>query len=106
MTRSKAPLSILVVDDNPGARALCRHLLNEEAATGFIITEAESGAEALARIALEKPDCILLDYILRVLSAGLWRRRQIRLGRDSSAPIEAQNPSQDCAREDSYLACG
>ncbi|MGH8651439.1 MAG: hypothetical protein ACREYE_04275 [Gammaproteobacteria bacterium] len=42
----------------------------------------------------------------RVLSAGLWRRRQIRLGRDSSAPIEAQNPSQDCAREDSYLACG
>ncbi|MGH8652499.1 MAG: hypothetical protein ACREYE_10140, partial [Gammaproteobacteria bacterium] len=41
-----------------------------------------------------------------VLSAGLWRRRQILLGRDSSAPIEAQNPSQDCAREDSYLACG
>ncbi|MGH8650674.1 MAG: hypothetical protein ACREYE_00185 [Gammaproteobacteria bacterium] len=40
------------------------------------------------------------------LSAGLWRRRQILLGRDSSAPIEAQNPSQDCAREDSYLACG
>ncbi|MGH8651430.1 MAG: hypothetical protein ACREYE_04230, partial [Gammaproteobacteria bacterium] len=41
-----------------------------------------------------------------VLSAGLWRRRQILLGRDSSAPIEAQNPSQDCVREDSYLACG
>ncbi len=64
MTRSNAPLSILVVDDSPGDRALCRHLLNEEAATGFIIREAESGAEALARIALEKPDCILLDYIL------------------------------------------
>ncbi|MGH8655974.1 MAG: hypothetical protein ACREYE_29030, partial [Gammaproteobacteria bacterium] len=48
------------------------------------------------------PDARRLD---RVLSAGLWRRRQILLGRDSSAPIEAQNPSQDCAREDSYLAC-
>jgi two-component system, sensor histidine kinase and response regulator len=64
MIPSSAPLSILIVDDNPGDRTLYRRLLAEADATGFVITEAESGAEALGRVTLEKPDCILLDYRL------------------------------------------
>ncbi|MGH8606848.1 MAG: sensor histidine kinase [Gammaproteobacteria bacterium] len=64
MSPSSAPLSILIVDDNPRDRALYRHLLAEADATGFVITDAESGEGALARMTLEKPDCILLDYRL------------------------------------------
>lgn len=64
MIPSSAPLSILIVDDNPRDRALYRHLLAEADAAGFVITEAESGEGALARMTLEKPDCILLDYRL------------------------------------------
>ncbi len=59
-----APLSVLIVDDNPRDRALYRHLLAEADATGFLITEAEYGKGALAQMTLEKPDCILLDYRL------------------------------------------
>ncbi|MFC9848421.1 response regulator transcription factor [Streptomyces sp. NPDC060223] len=51
--------TLLIVDDDPGFRSAARELL--EADGDFHATEAGSGAEALAAVARERPDAVLLD---------------------------------------------
>jgi two-component system cell cycle sensor histidine kinase/response regulator CckA len=55
------PPRILVVDDEANDRQLLEVLL---AAEGFTIVTASSGAQALAVIALDPPDLILLDVMM------------------------------------------
>lgn len=61
MTSSPRQRSVLVVDDHPPMRTLCR--VNLEAA-GFRVLEAADGAEALAAVDLDRPDLILLDIMM------------------------------------------
>ncbi len=49
---------ILVVEDQPDNRQIIRDML---APTDYEITEAENGEEALAAIAKQRPDLILMD---------------------------------------------
>ena len=49
---------ILVVGDQPDNRQIIRDML---APTDYEITEAENGEEALAAIAKQRPDLILMD---------------------------------------------
>ncbi|MEU5318849.1 response regulator [Streptomyces sp. NPDC021056] len=53
------PRTVLIVDDDPGFRAVARALL--EADGDFAAAEAGSGAEALAAVGTEPPDAVLLD---------------------------------------------
>ncbi|MEU6350184.1 response regulator [Streptomyces sp. NPDC047072] len=53
------PRTVLIVDDDPGFRAVARALL--EADGEFAATEAGSGAEALAAVLRSPPDAVLLD---------------------------------------------
>jgi DNA-binding NarL/FixJ family response regulator len=54
--------SVLIVDDHEPFRAVARELLER---AGFIVTgEAADAAEALAAIAAEAPDVVLLDVQL------------------------------------------
>lgn len=53
------PRTVLIVDDDPGFRAVARALL--EADGDFAAAEAGSGAEALAAVVAEPPDAVLLD---------------------------------------------
>ncbi len=55
-----APLRVLIVDDEPLARARARRLV-EEAGGAVVVGEAGSAGEARARIAAERPDVLLLD---------------------------------------------
>jgi two-component system, OmpR family, KDP operon response regulator KdpE len=50
--------TVLIIEDEPPIRRLLRVSLN---ANRFYVTEASSGREALAAIAQEKPEVILLD---------------------------------------------
>src|SRR5262249_37641896 len=55
---------ILVVEDQPDNRQIIRDML---APTDYEITEAENGEEALAAIAKQRPDLILMDVQLPIM---------------------------------------
>src|ERR1700746_336432 len=63
---------ILVVEDQPDGRQIIRDML---ASTDYELTEAENGEEALAAIAKQRPDLILMDIQLPVMDGYAATRR-------------------------------
>jgi len=55
---------ILVVEDQEDNRQIIRDML---AATDYEMTEAEDGEQALAAVAMERPDLILMDIPLPIM---------------------------------------
>jgi two-component system chemotaxis response regulator CheY len=55
-------LKILVVDDSALARRALRRILEPE---GYEVMEAEDGLIALERYALERPDVVMLDLVMK-----------------------------------------
>ena len=53
--------SVLVIDDDPAARAIMRRLLTHE---GLRVLEAEGGRAAIDRLSQETPDLIVLDLVM------------------------------------------
>ncbi|HUK59030.1 MAG TPA: phosphate regulon transcriptional regulator PhoB [Stellaceae bacterium] len=68
------PPSVLVVEDEAALSTLLRYNLEKE---GFAVSEARDGEEALLQLKEQKPDAVLLDWMLPRLS-GLELCRQIR----------------------------
>jgi two-component system KDP operon response regulator KdpE len=66
--------TILVVDDEPAIRRVLRSTLSRG---GYVITEAQSGEEAIESVCKEKPDLILLDVNLPGMT-GVEACREIR----------------------------
>lgn len=52
---------LMVVDDDPGIRFIVQKILSEE---GYDVIEAESGAQCLEKLKVERPDLILLDIMM------------------------------------------
>jgi two-component system, OmpR family, phosphate regulon response regulator PhoB len=65
---------VLIVEDEAPLVTLLRYNLEKE---GFEVSEASDGEEALTRIAEHKPDIVLLDWMLPLVS-GIEVCRQIR----------------------------
>jgi two-component system, cell cycle response regulator DivK len=63
---------ILVVEDQPDNRQIIRDML---APTDYEITVAENGEEALAAIAKQRPDLILMDIQLPIMDGYTATRR-------------------------------
>lgn len=68
LTRVKSPTppsptrgTLLIVDDSAFARRMARRLAES---MGFEVTEASTGAEALASFAAKRPDTVLLDLVM------------------------------------------
>ncbi len=70
-----ARLSVLVVDDNAGNRLACARWL--EMKGGFRVEVAANGKEALARVAGEAFDLVILDVMMPMMG-GLEVLRQLR----------------------------
>ena len=72
-----APLSVLVIDDDPDVRGFIANSLEEQ---GYRVREAGDGREGLAAIERETPDLVVLDFIMPGLS-GAEVARHIRAKR-------------------------
>jgi len=69
---------ILVVEDQPDNRQIIRDML---ALADYEITEAENGEQALAAIAKQRPDLILMDIQLPIMDGPIRRRDRSRSSR-------------------------
>jgi len=58
---------IFVVDDNPAVRSMVRQLFESEA-NYVMVGEAENGRDAIAKAVFVKPDLIVLDLSMPVMS--------------------------------------
>jgi DNA-binding response OmpR family regulator len=68
--------TILVVDDDASVRAMLGYVLDDE---GYLVREAEDGAEALEELLVDPPDCMVLDLMMpRVDGVEVLRRRKER----------------------------
>ena len=74
---------ILIADDDPLLRALLVHRLS---ADGYQVTTAQDGSEALAAIAEQQPDLIVLDALMPVMD-GFEVLRRLKGGGLSDAPV-------------------
>jgi DNA-binding response OmpR family regulator len=63
----RARQRVLIVDDNSDIRRLYAIGLNQR---GFEVKLAANGAEALERIVAEKPDVVLLDWLMPLMDGG------------------------------------
>lgn len=77
---STSAVTVLVVDDEPASRALCRDCLTR---AGYEVREAENGKEALAAVAQSSPDVILMDVLMPEMD-GLECTRQLKADPDTN----------------------
>jgi len=56
-----AAFTVLVVDDDASVRAMLGYLLHDE---GYDVREASDGAEAIAALTTDPPDCMILDLMM------------------------------------------
>ena len=69
--RISAPGTCLVVDDSRTVRRAARRMLE---AQGFIVAEAEDGAQALEACRADLPDLVLLDWNMPVMDGPSFLR--------------------------------
>jgi nitrogen-specific signal transduction histidine kinase len=77
-----APVSVLVIDDDPDVRAFIAAALEEQ---GYRVRQASDGREGLAALEREVPDLVVLDFIMPGLSGADVARRI--LDKHPSQPI-------------------
>ena len=77
--------TILVVDDEPDIRALVRLALEHLA--GWRVLDASGGEEALTVAADERPDAILLDFMMPGMDGSQTARRLGEDPRTATIPV-------------------
>ena len=94
---------VLVVEDQEDNRQILRDLLGN---AGFDLVEAENGEQALAALAIRRPDLILMDIQLPIMD-GYEATRRIRADPEmKSIPIIAVTSYALTGDEAKALAAG
>jgi response regulator RpfG family c-di-GMP phosphodiesterase len=68
----QTPPKVLIVDDDRAIRMLCKRLLEK---SGYAVAEAVDGVDALAKVAEEHPDVIVLDGMMPNMNGADCARR-------------------------------
>jgi CheY-like chemotaxis protein len=94
---------ILVVEDQPDSRQIIRDML---VPTDYEITEAENGEQALAAIAKQRPDLILMDIQLPIMD-GYAATRRIKSDPTLRSIITTRPPKsrRACAKAEKRSNC-
>jgi two-component system, chemotaxis family, chemotaxis protein CheY len=95
---------ILLVDDSSLARRGTRRALED---AGYTVVEAEDGLAALERFAIEKPDVVLLDLVMKGMYGVdvLQKLREMDpLVRVIVVSADVQTSSHDLVREAGAVA--
>ena len=74
----KAPIRVLIVDDHTIVRKGLRALLDEQPDIQ-VVGEAGSGQEAIAQVAAQRPDLVLMDLVMAGMD-GVETTRQVTAG--------------------------
>jgi CheY-like chemotaxis protein len=85
---------ILVVDDDADIRQVVRAILESE---GYAVALAANGRDALARLAQQPPDAILLDLNMPVMSG--WEFHERLKSQKSRIPVVFMTAGQEAQRE-------
>ena len=97
---------VLVVDDEFGIRDVLEDLLGDE---GYRTASAPNGLVALEKMRAERPDLVLLDYMMPVMNGadmgealrGAAETRHIKILMNSSLPEDAVR--QHFSKYDAFL---
>lgn len=76
--------NILVVDDSPTEVHLLREMLSK---SGFVVSTANSGEEAIEKLKAEKPDLVLMDVVMPGMSGFEATRAITRNPATSTIPV-------------------
>ena len=79
------PLRILIVEDDPDVRLITRLSLTRIG--NMLVTEADSGREAINKVASEKYDVILLDVMMPEMDGPTTLRTMRNLPNGTTTPI-------------------
>ncbi|HYI11950.1 MAG TPA: response regulator [Thermoanaerobaculia bacterium] len=90
------PCPVLVIDDDPSARALTRAMLEKE---GWAVSEATNGIEALKSMEQERPSLIFLDLMMPEMDGFAFAAEVGRHPEWRSIPIVVVT-AQDITSED------
>jgi CheY-like chemotaxis protein len=90
---------ILIADDEPAIRRLLQRILSQEQ---YTVATASNGREALAAIAQETPDLLVLDLMMPVMS-GWEVYRQLRSREHARLPIIVLTAGERASRAQQQL---
>jgi two-component sensor histidine kinase len=79
-------MRVIMVDDSPADRKLCRILLEENYGSGLELIEAGDGAQGLDLCRSSAPNCVLLDYKLPDMT-GLEFLSELTAGTPADVPM-------------------
>ena len=86
------PPGVLVVDDEPGLRRLLTDLFSCE---GYRVSTASDGAQALERLTHFRPDVVVLDLAMPVMSGLTFAEKCHRMDGYADLPIVAMTAMHD-----------
>ncbi len=78
---------VMLIEDNPEDRGVYRRYLQRDSEYQYRFIEVESGEEAFKIVGKERPDLILLDYLLPDMNGLEWLKLWQQQSKETLSPV-------------------